>query len=279
MLLEAVEHLRPMKGGAQSHLMRAEDGRFYVVKFRNNPQHARVLANEWLAARLAQALGMPVPEPAIIVVPEALTANAPNLVLRIGGQTLRCAPGQQFGSRLVGDDPDAPIYDYLPESALATVKNLHDFWGLLLFDKWTCNCNGRQVVFRRPARNQPLRVYAVDQGFCFNAGEWNFPDSPLRGVYGRNCVYRDILGWESFEPWLSRLETLAPSVIYSAGDEIPPAWYGDADDLLALLRQLVARRDRVRRLVDAVRRSPRAPFPQWSEPADVAQARVHVVGE
>lgn len=275
-MLEAVEHLRPMKGGAQSHLMRAEDDHYYVVKFRNNPQHPRVLANEWLAARLGQALGLPLPEQAIIHVSEELTAHAPDLVLRMGGQSLRCAPGPQFGSRLVGDDPNAPIYDYLPESTLETVDNLHDFWGLLLLDKWTCNCNGRQVVFRRAPRGR-LRVYAVDQGFCFNAGEWTFPDSPLRGVYSRNCVYRDIVGWESFEPWLSRLEALPPALIYRAGEEIPPAWYGDADELNTLLRHLVARRKQVRRLVEAVRRSPRAPFPQWCEP--VAEARAQAAGD
>jgi len=27
------------------------------------------------------------------------------------------------------------------------VDNLHDFAGMLVFDKWTCNTNGRQTVF------------------------------------------------------------------------------------------------------------------------------------
>ena len=34
--------------------MRCSDGEFYVVKFRNNPQHLRVLTNEMLATRLAE---------------------------------------------------------------------------------------------------------------------------------------------------------------------------------------------------------------------------------
>jgi hypothetical protein len=29
----------------------------------------------------------------------------------------------------------------------------------------------------------------IDQGYVFNAQQWHFPDSPLRGVYARNCVY------------------------------------------------------------------------------------------
>jgi hypothetical protein len=47
-----VQHVRRMRGGSQSHLMRASDGHFYVVKFQNNPQHLRVLANEMFATRL-----------------------------------------------------------------------------------------------------------------------------------------------------------------------------------------------------------------------------------
>ena len=34
--------------------MRCSDGHFYVVKFRNNPQHLRVLANEMLGAMLIE---------------------------------------------------------------------------------------------------------------------------------------------------------------------------------------------------------------------------------
>lgn len=37
----------------------SSDGRFYVTKFSNNPQHPRILANEMLASRLGQWLGLP----------------------------------------------------------------------------------------------------------------------------------------------------------------------------------------------------------------------------
>ena len=68
MAIEAVQHIRRMRGGAQSHLMRAADRHFYVVKFQNNPQHTKVLANELLATRLAQYVGLPAPATEIIEV-------------------------------------------------------------------------------------------------------------------------------------------------------------------------------------------------------------------
>ena len=42
----------------------------------------------------------------------------------------------------------------------------------------------------------------IDQGFCFNAGNWDFPDAPLRGLYARNRVYLGVTGMDSFGPWL-----------------------------------------------------------------------------
>ena len=272
MPVQAVELIRPMRGGAQSHLMRAADGHYYVVKFVNNPQHRRVLANEWLGARLARGLGLPVPESAIIEVPPLLVDGSPGLVMRMAGRLAPCATGLQFGSRLPTGDPHAPIYDYLPEPGLDLVANLGDFAGMLLFDKWTCNCDGRQVVFCRPVRHQPLRDFMVDQGFCFNAGDWDFPDSPLRGVYNRNVVYAGVTGWASFEPWLGRLEAFAPEAIFAAGEEVPPDWYGDWNEMEQLLQRLVRRRSRVRELVLAVKASPRAPFANWVEQAGATHA-------
>ena len=84
------------------------------------------------------------------------------------------------------------------------VRNLREFAGALVLDKWTCNANGRQALFHRKGRERRYSAAFIDQGFCFNAGEWRFLDAPLRGVYARNGVYRDVTGWESFEPWLSR---------------------------------------------------------------------------
>ena len=66
--ISAVQHIRPLRGGAQSHLLRASDGNCYVTKFQNNPQHIRVLANEMFATRLGLRLGLPMPQVEVIEV-------------------------------------------------------------------------------------------------------------------------------------------------------------------------------------------------------------------
>jgi hypothetical protein len=75
-------------------------------------------------------------------------------------------------------------------------------------DKWTGNADGRQAAFWRHSRERKYTATFIDQGYCFNAGEWTFPDFTLRGVYARNEVYARVCGWQSFEPWLSRIELL-----------------------------------------------------------------------
>jgi hypothetical protein len=154
---------------------------------------------------------------------------------------------------------------------LREVENLHEFSGMLVFDKWTCNTNGRQTVFfhdRDSGADQTLlryRARMIDQGFCFNAGEWNFPDAPLRGLYARNRVYQGVTGMESFAPWLRRLEEqMTERALDEISKDIPPAWYeDDYDALMRLLEQLYRRRIRVPDLILEAKRSYRQPFPNW----------------
>ena len=266
MAVQATQHIRRMRGGAQGHLMLGADGHAYVVKFQNNPQHVRVLANELVASRLASAAGLTAPQAEIVEVSPWLVANTPEMEMDLGRQKEPCRAGLQFGSRFVGGLMPGQVVDYLPREQLNEVRNLKEFAGVLALDKWTGNANGRQAVFQRKARERLYRAWFIDYGYCFHAGEWKFGDSPLRGVYHRNEVYAGIRGWEDFEPWLTRLETLGEEVLWAAANETPPDWYGgDVAEMEALVEKLLARRGRIRELIDGFRRSEREPFPNWGK--------------
>jgi HipA-like protein len=260
----AVQQIRRMRGGAQGHLMLGADGKLWVVKFQNNPQHMRVLANEMLATRLAAAAGLTVPETEVVEVSSWLIENTPELEVDLGQRREKCAAGLQFVARYMGGLMPGQVVDYLPEEELGGVRNLSEFAGMLCLDKWTGNANGRQAVFCRKARERRYHAVFIDQGYCFHAGEWRFEDTPLRGVYPRNAVYAGVSGWKSFEPWLSRMETMEPAVVWSAAEEIPPEWYGgDMGELESLVEKLLKRRGRIRELVEEFARSGREPFPKW----------------
>jgi hypothetical protein len=262
--ITVTQHIRRMRGGAQGQLMLGADGHLYVVKFRNNPQHVRVLANELLASRLALAVGLSAPEPEVMDVSPWLIENTPELEMDYGRRQERCAAGLNFGSRFVGGLMPGQVVDFLPEDELAQVRNLGEFAGMLALDKWTGNANGRQAVFARRQRERRYRAVFIDFGYCFHAGDWTFEDVPLRGVYYRNIVYRAITGFESFEPWLTRIETLAPESIWAAAENIPPDWYGgDINALETLVERLLLRQTTIRDRITDFRRSDRQPFPNW----------------
>ena len=264
-----------MRGGAQSQLMLGADSRLWVVKFQNNPQHIRVLANELIATRLADAAGLSVPSSDVVEVTPWLIEHTPEMFLDLGGGAReRCRAGLQFGSRFVGGLMPGQVVDYLPEPQLEEVRNREEFAGMLALDKWAGNCNGRQAVFERKARERKYRATFIDQGFCFNAGEWNFPDSPLRGVFARNSVYAGVTGWRSFEPWLSRIEQMDEGTLWSIAEAVPPEWYGgDLSELERLLETLLKRRSRVRELLAGFRDSDREPFPNWNSAVSVIVPR------
>jgi len=283
----AVEQIRRMRGGAQSHLMRCTDGNYYVVKFQNNPQHRRILVNELLGTRLASRLGLPTAPVEIIEVAADLIRLTPELCIELPRSRTSCAAGLQFGSRYPGDPRHMTLHDFLPDEKLRQVENLHDFAGMLVFDKWTCNTNGRQTIFEETVRRSTAdragqnksfaemqdaethgRAYKttmIDQGFCFNAGEWNFPDAPLRGLYARNRVYAGVNGIHSFGPWLEWLEKrITEKVLDELAREIPPAWYDDDyDAVMRLLDQLYRRKRRVEELLLSAKNSNRQPFSSW----------------
>src|SRR5690242_8212878 len=102
--IEAIQHVKRMRGGAQSHLMLASDRHLYVVKFQNNPQHLRVLANEMLGTALARHMGLPVPGTEVVEVTTDLIQISPTLKIELANSAVPCCAGLQFGARYVAEE-------------------------------------------------------------------------------------------------------------------------------------------------------------------------------
>jgi hypothetical protein len=269
MALRAVEHMRRMRGGAQSHLMRCSDEQYYVVKFRNNPQGPRVLANEMLASHLAMSLGLPVSEPDVVLVSNWVIDHTPELFIQNGDLQEKCASGFAFASRFPCDPLRSPAFDYLPAEQLSRVDNRDDFAGMLVFDQWTCNCDSRQLVFHFVQPEEPYleptyHATMIDQGYCFNGNRWEFPDAPRRGLYANSAAYLNITGMNSFDPWLQRVEAFPNDLLDEAARAVPVEWYeGGTAELVAMMATLADRRKMVRQLVqECVQASPHS-FPNW----------------
>lgn len=267
-MLQALEQVRRMRGGSQSQLMRCDDQNLYVVKFQNNPQGLRVLVNELVAGRLASRIGLPVPAATVVNVEERLIALTDELVIQMQRSRGPCSSGVQFASRYLGPPEFMRVYDLLPSYEMKRVDNPAQFCGMLAFDKWTCNTDGRQVVFVQRIGDTLLEPQMIDQGFCFGACNWDFPDAPLRGIYLHHDFYQQVRSIDSFEPWLTRIESLTniPSP-ESILDEVPSEWCDRDRHLVArMLERLFCRRTRVRDLIEQTRKAAEDVFPNWKVP-------------
>jgi len=264
-----------MRGGAQAQLIEADDGHCYVVKFRNNPQHRRVLVNEALSATLLDYLKISAPETALIRVTREFLAANPECSLHLGAERIEPQPGWHFGSRFPGDPARLAVYDFLPDTLLNQVVNLADFRAILVFDKWTGNADGRQSVFYRAmvrsaehGGGRPGFVARmIDHGYTFNGPHWDFPESALQGLYCRPAVYDAVRGLGDFQPWLDQVIHFPEEVIDRAWKSIPPEWMeGDEDALDRLLEQLWERRRLLPALLTACRDARTAAFSNWKNP-------------
>lgn len=261
-----------MRGGAQSHLIQASDNQFYVVKFRNNPQHRRILVNELIAAEILAHLQISAPASELIRIPEDFLKENPEATIQLGSHTLPPELGWAFGSRFPGDPNITAIYDFVPDSLLSQVENRDQFLNVLAFDKWTGNADGRQAIFFRARLKEwapqikagPKKLgfvaLMIDHGFIFNGPHWNFTESALQGLYPRRLVYESVRSLADFEPCLGRIEHFPDDVLDRALRRIPPDWIDqEEEELNRVLEALLRRAKRIGELIE----QSAANFPNW----------------
>ena len=258
-----------MRGGAQSHLIKCDDGRFWVVKFSNNPQHPRILVNEWIASAILVHLRISSPEAAIIWVSAKFLAANPDVCLKLGSHRVEVEPGWHFGSAFPGDPGRLAVYDFLPDVLLEQVRNARDFLGVLVFDKWMGNADARQAIFFRAERatgddRVGYVAQMMDHGHVFDGPHWGFPDCPLQGLYFRPQVYRLVGSWDDFQPWLNRVLDFPEEIMDAAVKRIPQEWLeGDQEQFASVIAKLLRRRGRVHDLIRDCSNDPRSPLPAW----------------
>ncbi|MGH9732966.1 MAG: HipA family kinase [Candidatus Acidiferrales bacterium] len=259
-----------MRGCSQSQLLRCSNGEYYVVKFPNNPQGARILANELLGTLLARKLGLPVPEPALVSVPYELIRHSKDMAIQLDHGHVPCRAGLCFGSRFPRDEnlhsQLAQPIEFVPSNLISKVDNISDFAGMLVFDKWAANADDRQVALVRRAVGGSYRVLMIDQGFCFGGPRWDFGVGAKYGVYVLTpSVYSNIERLSDFDPWLERLDRqVNRGFLEWAVQQIPPEWHqNDHSSVARLIDTLDARRSRVPELLLSTRDAYPALFPAW----------------
>ncbi len=241
MELHLVEHIRTLRGGSQPRLMRASDGHLYVVKFQDNPQGSRVLANELLASRLAEEMGLPVPHAEIVRLSPEL---AEGLSFETPAGLRPVPPGLHLGSPLVLSPLQGRVYDILPHSYFAQLRNKDAFFGIFLFDLWTCNRDTRQAVYWKRSHEKKFTVSFIDHGHCFGGPGWDFKDLTT------HVRCETMPPQNQVDYWCPRLASIKPTKVFRLVADIPAEWYfNDQGSLLAMIDKLLAKKDGFRKSI------------------------------
>ncbi len=247
-----------MRGNTQAHLIEADDGLCYVVKFKNNPQHRRILINEFLGSAILRRLNISTPTSVVINVSTHFLAENADVYIECDSQRFPVEVGWHFGSLYPGHPLVTSVYDFIPASLFGRVTNGHDFAGAFVFDRWTANSDRRQSVYTRTrwdtsvAHPHSLAQYLalmIDNGSIFNGRHWNFPDPPIQHLYDRPKSHITPL-LVDIEFWMQSVRSFPECVIQQAVQDIPSDWMLDQERALAqLISELLDRRRRIEEFI------------------------------
>jgi hypothetical protein len=250
--------------------MRASDGHLYVVKFKNNPQGIRVLVAELIATRLAVELGLTSSLPVVIDVRRSLIRETRDLCIYEETGKRRCEPGLCFGSLHASKRGEA-VLDYIPRAQLHRVVNRDEFAGALIFDLWTGNSDNLQVVFRGSHRAGAFEAVFIDHGYCFRELGRPAGERPKR-LWVAEWGADGITSWESFQPWLWRIETIDTHALWRCTSGVPEEWVERSQfQIEQLVEELARRKIRVRDAVLRLRET--GFFPNWGRRARFSATR------
>ena len=216
----------------------------WVVKFQNNPQHKRILVNEFIASRIAERLGLSVPAVTPIYTDSWAQPTSTG--------THAHSPNPQCGIRYAGGLLPGLVRDWRAGDCLRQVRNRGELPGIALLDLWLRNTDRRQMVLSRTARESTYRAIFIDQGFCFGGPEWslNVPGCAYRFV--KTCEGFKLPTRRGFEHWLSLIEGLKQWDFDEIVRGVPSEWLQNEQEAFEdLFRDIEMRRRQLRSLLNA----------------------------
>jgi hypothetical protein len=264
--IEAVLLMKRLRGSSQAVLTRCSNDRYYCVKFINNPNGVRALANEVVTTRIAHYLGVPVPNYSFIYVSDWLISHSPYMVMLKDGEYVKYRSGVHFGSETpYSHGRQRQVLDYLPASYAGRVHDLHSFAGALALDAWTGNLGKRQAIFVRRDGVAKYDTLFIDHHLSLTVAEATESASVVP-AYCHREFYDFVRGWGSFEPFLTKIEETNHSTVARFLIDFPDEWDISEEWRSRVADHLIKRRELVKSLIARLRFSPVALFRNWGAP-------------
>jgi hypothetical protein len=217
--VEITRYVTPLREGSSlPALVEADDGREYVAKFRGAGHGTKALVAELVVGEIGRALGLPVPEIVLAVLPESIARGESHDEIR---DLLGWSIGLNVGLAFVPGALAADLTRTPPEGPEWAAD-------VVWFDDLTINPD-------RTTRNANLvvheaRTWLIDHGSALYIHHaWTDPGEHARRAFERIAEHV-LLPWAaSIEEADARLAArLTPEVIDAVIERIPDDWLNDA---------------------------------------------------
>jgi hypothetical protein len=216
----------------------------WVVKFRHNSQHERLVVNEYLTSCLARHIGLTVPDFSLIRATGDAMSHALNTPHRIDARNCHTV---HFASHFQGGFFPGVTQDSLTPDEVGKLENVSEIAGVYLLDLWLANADVRQAIFVRQLRRRRHRAYWIDHGHCFGMCTWRLSSNRVR--LNRSLALNALCDVD-FQPWLMAIERCSDQIVESYARTLPDEWTAaEGNALTRLLDQIKERRDRIRDLL------------------------------
>ena len=248
----AVKEVEKLKGASGAHVFLCDDGRERVVKFSDGQ---KAVVNEHLGHKLAQALALPVPGDAFVMVPQSLIDEVPDLVGR------HVHPGLHYGTEY---DRAASDLERIPAPDPRLIQNGACLPGVLAFNILLYNTDtGNQNHLLTPTGAGGYSYTIVDLAGA-SGGNWNEQTlqatSSAMNLVGTHPLFVvTVAGIDSFSPYLEKVEGLGEPDLFAITASIPEAWGVKAEERAAWVQFILKRS----RLVRQILLSNSSAFPSW----------------
>jgi hypothetical protein len=262
--IAAIRAVSPIKNGVtKPYYVTCKHNETYAVKFAQNPEGARVLLNEFVCAKIAQELELPLPEPALIVASDEFISDHGNAIAdHIGAPPEK---GLHYGTvkiKKVFPIPSARIIDEARNKAVVPE--------ILIFDQFISNSdrdrNGGNLLF--DATNK--LVVLIDHTHAFELGPiWDAAQlrqrigQPFQLFDSTGYVYKKLIphidGNNPFHTILGKMSRMTDETLWHIINGVPDEWGMSPEEKEILHLYLLDRKNRIEEVLPLMRTI----LPRW----------------
>ncbi|MNB97099.1 hypothetical protein D3C75_443200 [compost metagenome] len=255
-IVNAVRALQPVKNGVtRPYQVQADDGYIYYAKFKENPETSRILANEYVCAKIAEYLELPLANPSLLNVDANFIQLYGDEINKHIDSDTPITSGLHFGTRKINK-----AFQILNSRMLEDALNVRVIPEIILFDQLICNTdrdrNGGNLLFDM----SEMKIVVIDHSHVFDIGPlWNATQLEFRigsafEPFAQNgYIFRKLVpfvrGNNPFDSIFGKISGMTDEGLWNIISGIPEEWLICEDDKIALHRYLC---DRLHRIGDAL---------------------------